>query len=358
MRSIVKMYKPGKASFIIGGQWGSEGKGAAAAYLAVQTAKEARPFGLITTNAGAQAGHTSVHNGRTRVAFHLPTASLVYRELGLEPYSYLNAGAIIDPKVLLKELDEEPLWLEIHPNAAVITDADRAAEGARDSAQTKIASTRKGVGEALSRKVLRSGLLAKDCDELRPFVKARDLNDTLGMGQAILAEVPQGISLSVNGDFYPHCTSRNCTVQQAMSDADIHPSCYGASLLVMRTYPIRVGNIVENGEELGNSGGCYPDQWEVSWADLGVKPEITTVTKRVRRVFTFSRQQLHQAMRLTRPEIVYLTFCDYPGTPGQPTLDEITRQIYFASAMAHGPRPLVLYQYGPSTDDVSEQIRR
>lgn len=352
--------RPGKADFLVGGQWGSEGKGAAAAYLAkalVELGAQRHMYDIVTTNAGAQAGHTSTHNGKTRVAFHLPTAALIAQDYGIRPLVYLNAGSIIDPQVLEDELRDAgftPGQFVIHPNAAIITDGCRAAEGDRQSAQTKIASTRKGVGEALARKVLRYGLTAKDHPFTKQFVSREfSLSHALKNGASVLVEVPQGIGLSIDGPFYPHCTSRNCTVMQAMSDAGIHPSFYGASMLVLRTYPIRVGNIVEAGQELGQSGGHYPDQREISWNELGVRPEITTVTKRVRRVFTFSVDQMRDAMALTRPDVVCLTFCDYPGA----NRSGITEQIHYAAASVgmKGP-PTVLYQAGPTTDDVSDYL--
>lgn len=361
--------QPGKATFVIGGQWGSEGKGAACAAIAAKLAQQGEAFDVITTNAGAQAGHTSVHNGETKVAFHLPTAALIAskavyvagvpRRLAAPLYVYLNAGSIIDPAVLLREIAESGLnedRIFIHPNAAIITEECKEAEGRADSAQTKIASTRKGVGEALSRKVLRSGLIARDYAPLRKFVKALDLNWYLNIGMSVLVEVPQGISLSVDSQFYPYTTSRNCTVGQAMADAGVHPIFYGASVLVLRTFPIRVGNIVEDGKVLGHSGYWFGDQQETSWDDLGKQAEITTVTKRIRRVFTFSAEQADIAIRLTRPDIVYLTFCDYTKN-GDNQLEEITAAIMKSALNVGMKPPTILYQYGPSTDDVFEAQR-
>lgn len=344
---------PGKASFLLGGQWGSEGKGAAAATVAHQLWQRQEQFDVYTTNAGAQAGHTSTHDGVTRVAFHLPTAALVARQAGAEPTMvYLNAGSIIDVGVLQAELASCNLDLDrffIHPNAVVITEACRAAEMREDSAQTKIASTRKGVGQALASKVLRHGTLAKDMLALRRYVKRVDLNDLMRKEMSVLVEVPQGLSLSIDSQFYPYCTSRNCTVMQAMSDAGIHPEFYHTSMLVLRTFPIRVGNIVEAGRELGQSGGCYGDQQETTWEKLGVTPEITTVTKRVRRVFTFSVIQMSQALQQTRPSVIYLTFCDYLQTSD---LYDITQDIERSARLIGLPLPEILTQFGPTTTDI------
>lgn len=350
----------GKASFVVGGQWGSEGKGAACAFIARHLAEYGKFFDVVTVNNGVQSGHTSTHGGVTRVAFHLPTYPLISATYGHRPPIYFNGGSVIDPDVLRRELDEFPSIGDffIHPNAAVITDDCRDAEMALDSAQTRIASTRKGVGEALSRKVLRSGTVARDHPWLKQFVRRIDLNDQLRAGASVLVEVPQGFSLSLDGKFYPHCTSRNCTVGQAMSDAGIHPQYYGETMMVIRTFPIRVGNIKyepdnPNSILLGESGGHYPDQRETSWNDLGVRAEITTVTKRVRRVFTFSHQQLHDAMAALRPDIVYLTFCDYLKSAAE--VARVADAVQLTAKRLGMTAPEMIYQYGPTTADVYDE---
>jgi adenylosuccinate synthase len=95
--------RKGGASFLLGGQWGSEGKGAAAAFVATHLNNVDKGFDIVTTNAGAQAGHTSTHKGVTKVVFHLPTVSL-YRPCT----TYLNAGSIINPDGLRDELRGNP----------------------------------------------------------------------------------------------------------------------------------------------------------------------------------------------------------------------------------------------------------
>lgn len=343
--------RPGYASFTVGGQWGSEGKGAAVAWLADLVQRNGCKFDVVTCNSGAQAGHTSIHNGVERVVFHLPTAPIV----APGPITYLNSGAIIDPKVLMHELDQNPSitthGLRISPNAAVITDDCRQAEGRDNSAQTKIASTRKGVGEALARKVLRSGAIARDTPELRPFLRRMDLNGEMLRDASVLVEVPQGFGLSLNGEFYPYCTSRDSSVMQGMSDAGINPRFVGATMMVLRTYPIRVGNIADgDGNEIGNSGGYYPDQTEISWEKLAVRPEITTVTKRVRRVFTWSQEQVATAMMANQPDLVYLSHCDYFDNFVE--VNMLLDRIHAAATWAGKTLAGTACSFGPATSDV------
>jgi adenylosuccinate synthase len=341
----------GKVSFITGGQWGSEGKGAAAAWLAKQVYEIGKGWDIITTNAGAQAGHTSIHNGVKVVVNHLPTASIIANTYGHRPTTYLNAGCIIDPERLLEELRENPgLNVVIHPNAAVIDDFCKEAEGLEHSYQTRIGSTRKGVGQALSRKVMRIPTqIAREHPDLKYLVGVIDLNHNAQQGSRILCEVPQGYSLGINTQFYPHTTSRSCTVMQAMADMDLHPAFYGNTMMVLRSLPIRVGNITDGaGNEIGNSGGYYSDQKELSWEQLGLTPEITTVTKRVRRVFTFSERQVMESMAATRPHAIFMTFCDYLG----PARAEHWHQQLVRIAYNLGFEFIPVFGVGPTTDDV------
>lgn len=341
--------QPGKADVVIGGFWGSEAKGSAAAWLAHVLSFWDKAYGVVSTSAGAQAGHTSIHNGQERVVYHLPTAPLV------TPGSqvYLNSGAIINPLKLQEEISEHDYLsrcssFAIHPNAAIITPECIEAEGDRNSAQTRIASTRKGVGEALARKILRSGRIARDEPMLSPYVARWDLNCKLIGGCSTLLEVPQGFGLSVNSQFWPHCTSRDVTVAQGLSDAQIHPSFLGQVMLVLRCHPIRVGAIVEQGEQLGNSGDCYPDQHEMTWEEIGVKPEITTVTKRVRRVFSWSHQQVEDAFTACRPNLVYLSHADYVND-----VKPYLLSMRIAAQAAGILMPAVVIGHGPTTNDVT-----
>jgi len=294
----------GKASVIIDGQFGSTGKGLIAAYVG-QTEK----IDIATTNASANAGHTAVINGRKLVAYHLPMSGIFDRSAVL----YLNAGAIIDPAVLERELQQFEDWdarnrLIIHPRAAVIELIDVETESDPESSATKIASTQHGVGAALCRKIQRGAVLAGAHPVLSKYViKGLDLNHELASGARVVLEVPQGFGLGINSGFaYPHCTSREVSVQQGLSDAAIHPEFLGQVLMTLRTFPIRVGDL-----GMWSSGPWYPDQTEVTWERLGVTPEITTVTKRIRRVATFSAQQYAAACQAIRPTHIFLNFVNY-----------------------------------------------
>jgi adenylosuccinate synthase len=228
---------------------------------------------------------------------------------------YLCAGAIIHPETLLKEtekFDIDPDRIAIHPRCAIITDSDIINEKSDDSSVTKIASTQSGVGSALVNKINRSAKLAKDIPELKDMICELDLHYLLDQGCTALMEVPQGFDLSISSGFqYPYCTSREITVPAALTDAQVHPSYLGKVAVCLRTYPIRVGNIIKDGKELGYSGDFYPDSIETNWNDIGVEAELTTVTKRIRRVATFSKIQYKKMLDKLRPDYILLNFSNY-----------------------------------------------
>jgi adenylosuccinate synthase len=356
---ISNFVAPGKASVMYDGQFGSTGKGLAGAWIG-----EHNDINWCTTNASANAGHTSIIDGKPVVLFHIPSSFLTARENNYCRV-FINKGAIIDLDILIKEVEDLGMNYDqifVDPNAAVITPDDQEDERSRWSSQTKIASTQKGCGAALARKVERRGpnlgQYVQQIHKKVPFqLRPVSLNREMSEGRSVMVEVPQGFSLSLSASgFYPYTTSRDCTLQQGLSDAGIHPRFFHKSLSVCRTYPIRVGNITdpEKGHQLGFSGRGYPDQVETSWESLGLKPEVTTVTKRVRRVFTFSNQQYKDMLEYSRPDLVLLNFCNY--IPNRPRLQALVDGMIMVHRQTD-VKPLLFYGYGPKTDDISEYIR-
>lgn len=313
--------KSGHASVVVGGQFGSEAKGLVASYLAVNSLY--RGHLICTTNAGAQAGHTTIlDDGRKFVCFHLPTIGVLRPDSTI----YINAGSIIDADLLYREIrdicsvtgeDVDHLRdrIVVHPNAAHITQHAKNVEA--EGATTHLGSTQKGVGAALADKIMRHPW--STIGGLDPFggmlkVMTLDLMELMDKNYAVTVEIPQGTGLSINASpFFPKCTSRDCWLVSGLNDAAIHPDYLNEVAMVVRTFPIRVGHISDKeGEIVGNSGPFYPDSVELGWDQLpGVTPERTTVTKRVRRIATWSWQQYRDALRLNRPSRVFLTFTNY-----------------------------------------------
>lgn len=336
---------------VVDGQYGSTGKGLLSSVLAEHAGGE---VDIVTSNAGPNSGHTSYFHDEKVVLRQLPTFSVMAQLFhGEMPWTHLNAGAIIEPACLKAEIDayvRQWTKLSVSSNAAVVTDDTKNSEAAMVGA---IGSTGKGTGAALAAKVMRQsgavfgGITTGLVQELSREFGAADLNMGLNaemtLGKTVLAEVSQGFSLGLNaGGFYPYCTSRDCTVAQAMSDANVHPSFYRDCAMVVRTYPIRVA---------GNSGPCYADQRELSWDQVGQTPELTTVTQKIRRIFTWSKGQFMDAVAANRPGVIMVNFMNYLQHVDQEAW--LTRNVYepYHAVMQRSPK-MVLLGYGPKNEDV------
>lgn len=307
------LLSPG-VNVLIDGQFGSTGKGKLSAYLADRS-------DVVWNTADFQpnAGHTVVYGGKSYVTKTIPSG-FVNRDARL----YLTPASTINIQTLLKEIElleqfgvADRLW--IHPHAAVVTqeDIDDEKQGMQG-----IASTMTGGGSALRRKIARKARVAKDFEELRRWIsdKTQDICHVARAGGIVLAETAQGFDLSLNhGMQYPYVTSRDVTTASVLSNLGVPPRLMSRCWASMRTYPIRVGHLFgANGEKLGDSGPCYLDQRELDWKTVtalsGSKAallEMTTVTKRVRRIFTWSDQQYAKFLNVCQPTDVFLNFANY-----------------------------------------------
>lgn len=259
---------------VVGGQHGSEGKGAVAGQIAAQMD---RP--LVIRTGGPNAGHTVVgKDGQVHKLRQLPTAVVSNPTATLG----ISAGSLIDPDVLVQEmldhcLDQTPERLAIDPSATIIEDDHKRTE-AIDSTLVGW-STQKGIGAARSARVRRT---AKTAGQLygtssgSPFTLVSVANlarNNLANGDPVLIEAAQGYGLGLHTKFYPKTTSADCTAIDALADVGLSPwGMYPTVWVVLRPYPIRV------------AGASGPLLGETTWAELGLPQERTTVTNKVRRV--------------------------------------------------------------------------
>lgn len=310
-----------RAYVIVCGQWGSTGKGLIAGYLSLK-----RNPDTVVCNFGPNAGHTFITpNGDSLIMKQLPT--------GLISPSVKNVligpGAIIDPDVFVAEIAQFHHFLfhkkvMIHPGAVIVRPKHKLIE---KEVLARISSTQKGAGAALVDKIMRvPGALARDnsIDLLNLVVTHDQYMEILLGSNVVQVESAQGMELSVGcGSSYPYCTSRDITVSQILADCLIHPSRLSDVIATMRTYPIRVGHQYNvNGEKIGDSGPVYADQRELSWDDIGVPSEKTTVTGKIRRVFTWSNINLKKVIRLIEPNSIFLNFVNYIS-PDATNYDEL-----------------------------------
>lgn len=293
---------------LVGGQYGSEGKGHIASFIAHE-------YDVLVRSGGPNAGH-QVYGDPVITFHHLPSGS----SRNLKAPIILAAGSIINVQKLRKELEITKVnagRLMVDENATIIDDEDIKRE---QELQKKIGSTAQGVGSAAARRILRSlanpqTKLAKDDPFLSQYVC--DTKEALGNfyaeGKKILAEGTQGSALSLYHGPYPYVTSRDTNAAGLMAETGIAPAAVRRVIMVCRTFPIRVQS--PNGETSGPMTG--ETNWDVVAQSAKVdenilkNKEITSTTKRQRRVAHFDWELLKRSSLINMPTDIALTFADY-----------------------------------------------
>jgi adenylosuccinate synthase len=293
---------------VVGGQFGSEGKGKVSAHISLREEVD-----VCVRCGGPNSGHSFVDElGRTVIVRQLPTGFVRARTRLLIP-----AGALVDPAVLKGEMEAlrvSPSRVGIDRNAFVIEGRDLEFErslGLRE----RISSTLSGVGAAVSRRVLRGGdaRLAKHVATEDPWLSkmivnvSEEVNSALDAGRSALIEGTQGFGLSLyHTDFYPHCTSRDTTAAAFLSEVGVSPLRVTQVVVVFRTFPIRVA-----GEQ---AGPLDETTWEQIRKDSGYPHDITewtSVTKKPRRVGRFDWNLALSAVTVNKPTRLALNGLDY-----------------------------------------------
>lgn len=316
------------ACAVVGGQFGSEGKGLIVGHIA-------KEYGAHVRVGAANAGHTLYtcnplgHPGEPNedapafekhVMQQIPCAAYANPDADL----YIGPGALISPGIFEAELGLLNTWRRsrgmprkavfIDPRAHVIMRHQIEREQSTNLAE-RIGSTSaiagEGIGVAQADRVMREST----CVTAYGYYGVRDLEeinvvlaDIPGRihdrNSAVLLEGTQGAGLSLTTGGYPYVTSRNTTSAGLAADCGVAPNRVNRVILVVRTFPIRVA---------GASGPFDPSSEEITWEGIGVDPESerTTVTKKVRRVATFSMDQVVESAYLNGATEIALTFCDY-----------------------------------------------
>ena len=300
-----KGYEP-LVDVLVGGQWGSEGKGHISSYLAPE-------YDVLVRVGGPNAGHT-VHQQSGAITYYQLPSGTRHSEAKL----VIGPGAVINVEKLLGEIRSSRLDTDrvcIDPQAMIIEDADIYGEGRLLSG---IGSTRQGVGFASSRKVLRNAAvpavrLAKDIRELRPFIgeSRRILDSAFSRGSKVFLEGTQGTGLSLHHGCYPFVTSRDTTVSGCLAEAGISPSRVRRSIMVVRSYPIRVGGKEHSGPMGRELGFAEISRRSGQSSSKIRKAERTSTTKRPRRIAEFSWTLLRESASINGPTDVALSFADY-----------------------------------------------
>ncbi len=326
-------------SVVVGGQYGSEGKGKVAQALATSQSASA-----VVRVGGSNSGHTTMGPPR-QVLRQLPTAALLPDVLCVLP-----AGSYIDVPILLQEvarLDLPADRLVIDPNAMIISEADRLAEE-RSDLRRRIGSTCSGTGAAVVRRAMRGSaeILADSCQALAPYVRPSVdvLRGLLDEGERVVIEGTQGFGLSLlHTPHFPKATSRDTSAAGALSEAGLSPLDVDQVVLVLRAHPIRVAG------DSGPFGGEEID-WETLAAEGGldsVVEERTSVTGLVRRVSRFDPGIVRDAIAVNRPTMIVLNHVDYVDYQVRRGALTARAQEFVAQVAADIGRPVDLLGLGP-----------
>ena len=328
---------------VVGSQWGDEGKGKIVDWLSSEADI------IVRFQGGHNAGHTLVIDGVTYKLRLLPSG--IVRK---DKISVIGNGVVIDPWALLDEIDEikskgvavSEKNLIISEAATLILPFHKEMDEIREDAagNSKIGTTRRGIGPAYEDKVgrrsirvmdlvsennldkrldnvlmhhnaIRKGLnkpifnkekLKKDllilAPEILKFSKPvwKKLDEFKLQGKKILFEGAQGILLDVDHGTYPFVTSSNTVASSAATGSGCGPNSINYVLGITKAYTTRVGEGPfptelkdEIGELLGNRG-----------------KEFGTVTSRKRRCGWFDGVLVRQTIKISGIDGIALTKLD------------------------------------------------
>jgi adenylosuccinate synthase len=276
------MFMP--AVVIVGAQWGDEGKGKATDLIAD------RIDYVVKFNGGNNAGHTVVI-GDEKYALHLLPSGILTP--GVVPV--ISNGVVIDPEVLIEELDAleargvDVSGLMISSHAHLITQYHRTLDKVTERflGKKQIGTTGRGIGPTYADKINRVGIRVQDIfdegilrqkvegalhqknhllvkvynrraievddvvdellsyqDRLRPMVQdtALVLNKALDANKTVLFEGGQATMLDVDHGTYPFVTSSNATSGGAATGSGVAPWRLSTVIGIVKAYTTRVGS--------------------------------------------------------------------------------------------------------------------
>lgn len=289
-------------TIILGGQFGSEGKGKTAHYFA----KTERADYCIRVG-GPNSGHT-VYRGGEKIIFRLLPTGVIENHVT----AVLPAGSYINLSILREEMNLAGISEDrvlIDHNAVIISDDFIAAEQ-RSNLRRDIGSTESGTGAAVMARIERKKnvkLLARDFCELHTCDTKQILRGACNAGKRIIAEGTQGFGLSLlHAKEYPYVTSRDTSAAAILSECGLSPFDVENVVMVIRAFPIRVSD----------ESGDLPNEinWDILRDELGKAEdmtEYTSCTNRIRRVARFDADVVTRSIICNQPNIIVLNHLDY-----------------------------------------------
>jgi adenylosuccinate synthase len=272
---------------VVGTQWGDEGKGKIVDLLTKHADY------IVRFQGGNNAGHTLVVDGKKYI-FHIIPSGILYEQ----KKCMIGNGVIIDPQVLLTEMDElKGKGLPVTPDRLTISlgahlimpyhkSLDLGSEAAL-SQDKKIGTTGRGIGPCYGDKITRKGIkigelleldffkdklkenveeknflltkrfgvepvsyeeiyseFEKYAERLAPFLGnvSLALDEARRAGKHILFEGAQGTQLDIDHGTYPFVTSSNTISGNACIGTGFGPTHIDAVIGILKAYTTRVGS--------------------------------------------------------------------------------------------------------------------
>ena len=263
---VEKNQKEFTTHIVIGLRWGDEGKGKIVDMLAAQFAKTediTRRF-CVRFNGGPNAGHTIYHQDRKVVTHQVPSGILYGMPSIIGDNCYVDIDKLKSEILMLREhgvnllstpnTEEDDIIdspathkLYISPNAHVITDAHRA----EDAEDTRIGTTKSGIGMCARDKYARVGRRIRDCvrecQELEalgvvirsPAAILMSYYQEFGHHAPCLVEGAQAYGLDITYGMYPYVTSSHCLATDCLNmGINMLPADNRGNLYSMRVWGV------------------------------------------------------------------------------------------------------------------------
>ncbi len=294
---------------VVGGFFGDEGKGKVVSYLALKDGLD-----LAVRVGSVNAGHTvMLEDGRVvklrmvSTAFTNPSCRLL-----------IGAGANVNPSIFLSEVEltgtKDRVGLD--PQCSIIEERHIQRDRQDAHLSGKVQTTGQGVGPAIEDRVRRIAKLARDVEELKPFLVdvASEVNRYVEEERKVLLEGTQGCFLSLYHGTYPYVTSRDTTAAAVCSEVGVGPTKVDEVLVVFKAYVTRVG------------GGPLPGELPEDEVERRGWSEVATVTGRKRRAAPFNFDLARRAVMLNGATSVAITKLDvlYPDSAGARSWGELS----------------------------------
>lgn len=283
----------------LGVQYGDEAKGKITHHLASGQAGKTYTH-VLRANGGPNSGHTIFHNGKKFITHAIPAG--VFH--GIK--SIIGAGCVFNVKGLeqeIKELEEGGIdvmkHLRIASNAHVIQDSHIEEE----SKESKVGTTKRGIGPAYRDKYSRVGLRAEYALKGTRFKdliinQYQEFYEDTTNPKRVLVEGAQGFYLDIDWGDYPFVTSSSCGIAATIQNGFTHKqidTVYGAA----KCYETYVGTkqFEDKSNPIFNKIREIAGEWGAT-------------TKRARQVNWLNIDELEKACRMNAVDVLVVSKMD------------------------------------------------